>query len=52
MPERSKNTAVELIKGAIAGAVSVWAMDRLTWYMYRHEDPKAYLKEKRLWLRF
>jgi hypothetical protein len=36
----------ELAKGAIAGAVSVWMMDRVTWYMYKNEDPKAYKKEK------
>lgn len=37
----------EVVKGAIAGAVSVWMMDRVTWYMYRNEDPEAYLQEKR-----
>lgn len=44
---KEKSIAVELIKGAIAGAVSVWAMDRVTWYMYKNEDPKAYLQEKK-----
>lgn len=44
---KEKNIAVELIKGAIAGAVSVWAMDRVTWFMYKNEDPKAYLQEKK-----
>ena len=34
------------IKGAIAGAVGVWVMDKLTWYMYQNEDPLAYKKEK------
>lgn len=43
---RGKSIAAELIKGAIAGAVSVWAMDRITWYMYKNEDPKAYKQEK------
>lgn len=46
MSKGSKDLAVELLKGAIAGAISVWAMDRVTWYMYQNEDPKAYLKEK------
>ncbi|PRY06437.1 uncharacterized protein DUF1440 [Pontibacter ummariensis] len=41
-----RNTALELLKGAIAGAVSVWAMDRVTWYMYRNEDRKAFAQEK------
>ena len=36
----------EMVKGAIAGAASVWMMDRVTWYMYKNEDPKAYKKEK------
>ena len=25
----------------------MWAMDRVTWYMYRNEDRKAYLQEKK-----
>ena len=37
----------EVIKGAIAGAASVWMMDRVTWYMYNHEDREAYRKEKK-----
>jgi hypothetical protein len=31
----------KLVKGAIAGAVGVWAMDRLDWFMFNHEDPAA-----------
>lgn len=46
MSKGSKSIAAELIKGAIAGAVSVWVMDRITWYMYKKEDPKDYLQEK------
>ena len=38
--------ALGLIKGALAGAVGVWVMDRITWYMYKHEDPLAYKEEK------
>lgn len=41
------NTFKEVVKGAIAGAASVWMMDRVTWYMYRNEDPKAYKQEKK-----
>ena len=37
----------EVLKGAIAGAASVWVMDRITWYMYKNEDPKAYKQEKK-----
>lgn len=29
------------VKGAVAGAVGVWAMDRLDWYMFEHENPAA-----------
>jgi uncharacterized membrane protein YagU involved in acid resistance len=36
----------ELVKGAVAGAVAVWLMDRMTRYMYRHEDRDAYKQEK------
>lgn len=36
-----------LLKGAVAGAVGVWVMDRLTWYMYRNEDTKAFKQEKK-----
>jgi hypothetical protein len=36
----------EVVKGAIAGAASVWMMDRVIWYMYNHEDRDAYLQEK------
>lgn len=35
-----------LLKGAIAGAAGVFIMDRITWYMYKHEDPMAYKEEK------
>jgi hypothetical protein len=40
--------AVEcLVKGAIAGAVDVWLMDRFTWAFYRNEDAEAYRQEKK-----
>jgi hypothetical protein len=41
------NMLKEVVKGAIAGAASVWMMDRVTGYMYRNEDPKAYKQEKK-----
>lgn len=40
------NTFTSLVKGAVAGAIGVWVMDQLTWYMYKNEDPLAYKKEK------
>lgn len=39
------NVPVEMILGAIAGAVGVWAMDRIGWYMYNHEDRDARAQE-------
>jgi hypothetical protein len=29
------------LKGAVAGAIGVWVMDRLDWFMFDHEDPAA-----------
>jgi hypothetical protein len=46
MTSGSTNIFAEVLKGAIAGAASVWVMDRITWYMYKHEDPMAYKQEK------
>ena len=34
------------IKGAIAGAVGVWLMDRVTWHFYRNEKPAVHRQEK------
>lgn len=36
----------DMLKGAIAGAVGAWLMDRVTWAMYRGESPEAYRQEK------
>ncbi len=33
----------DLVKGASAGAVGVWAMDVLTWAIYKREDPSTVL---------
>lgn len=33
--------ASNAIKGAIAGAIGVWAMDRLDWFLFEHEDAQA-----------
>lgn len=35
-----------LVKGAIAGAVGVWLMDRFTWYWYSHEDTDNLMQER------
>jgi hypothetical protein len=29
------------LKGAVAGAIAVWAMDRLDWFNFEHEDQQA-----------
>jgi hypothetical protein len=36
----------DLVKGVIAGAAGTWAMDQVTQYMYSHEGPAAFLREK------
>jgi uncharacterized membrane protein YagU involved in acid resistance len=38
--------AADMMKGAIAGAVGVWMMDRVGWDMYLSEDPEAFQQEK------
>ena len=32
---------VDAAIGAVAGALGVWAMDRLDWFMFEHEDAQA-----------
>ena len=41
-----KGTAGCLLKGAIAGGVGVWLMDRFTWYWYSHESTETLVKER------
>lgn len=43
---KSRDLAGEMIKGAIAGAIGTWVMDRVTWELYLTEDPKAFEQEK------
>ena len=31
----------DMVRGAVAGALGVWVMDRVDWWMYDHEDPEA-----------
>lgn len=40
------HVAVDLLKGAVAGAVGVWAMDRLGWALWDREDPRALERER------
>lgn len=35
-----------LVKGAIAGAVGVWLMDRFNWYWFSHEQTKNLVRER------
>jgi hypothetical protein len=37
---------LDLLKGAAAGAVAVWAMDRLGWMLWDREDPAALARER------
>jgi uncharacterized membrane protein YagU involved in acid resistance len=31
----------DALLGAVAGAAAVWVMDRVDWFMFNHEDPRA-----------
>lgn len=35
------NLLVNGLKGAIAGAVGVWVMDQVDWFLFKNEDPAA-----------
>ena len=35
-----------LLKGAVAGGVGVWLMDRFTWYWYSRENTHTLVKER------
>jgi hypothetical protein len=37
---------VDMVKGAVAGAVGVWIMDLVTWGMYLREEPNALQQEQ------
>jgi hypothetical protein len=47
MREARGSIAADLVRGAVAGAAAVWVMDRLDWFMYRHEDPAARRRTQR-----
>lgn len=42
---KSDDVVGDLVKGAIAGAVGVWAMDLVTQWMWDREDPRALRQE-------
>ncbi len=42
---RNAGLARDLALGAAAGAAATWAMDRVTTYLYEHEDPRARRRE-------
>lgn len=41
MPSKGSSIRADLVKGAIAGAVATWVMDRVTTLMYRRERPEV-----------
>jgi hypothetical protein len=43
---RNGDLITDLVKGAVAGAVGTWAMDRVANYMYEHQDAGASLRDK------
>ena len=42
----SGDVATAMVKGAVAGAIAVWAMDRVGWWMWNREDPAALQQER------
>lgn len=46
--ERDGGLGMELLKGAAAGAAAVWVMDRLDWFAFTREDPRARAQTKRV----
>ena len=48
MSSRDDSIATDMLLGAAAGAVGVWVMDRVDWFNYRHEDPEARRRTRRV----
>ena len=46
MRRENSDLATDVVKGALAGAVGVWLMDRVGWVLYRREDPAALRRER------
>ena len=45
---RHQSLAAVMIKGAIAGAVATWVMDKVTTYIYEHQPPDVREIEKQV----
>ena len=45
MSRNGRTIAGDLARGAIAGAVATWVMNRVTTYMYEHEDREVRRRE-------
>lgn len=45
MQRANTSLTADIVKGALAGAAAVWLMDRVGWYLYLREDPKAVRQE-------
>jgi hypothetical protein len=43
-----KELMINGLKGAIAGAIGVWVMDRVDWFNFEHEDPAARRQTERV----
>jgi hypothetical protein len=42
----SKHLAADALKGAVAGALGVWVLDRVDWFLFDHEDPETRKRTK------
>lgn len=47
-PKDSKdgNVLTDMVKGAVAGAVGIWALDRVTWWLWDRENPMSLHQER------
>lgn len=46
-PAKRGNIAGDLVLGGLAGAAGVWAMDKVGWYLYNRQEPRALARELR-----
>lgn len=42
---RKRSVGADVLRGAVAGAVGVYAMDKIGWYLYNREDSSALARE-------
>ncbi|MCW2135378.1 hypothetical protein [Arthrobacter sp. VKM Ac-2550] len=47
VPGKGRHIAVDLLLGGLAGAAGVWVMDKVGWYLYEREEPRALARELR-----